>query len=457
VSGGSIVSRVSRGTVLAALVTAVTLAAASAAITFGLWRARERQALADTVRALAAAVQRESRDEHSSFEAAAPEAIRESSVTGYRIEAWQGDRLLAANLPGPPLGPSGAGPFPPGWLVRAESLDGGVVVLVAARTHGGEALRVFGGALVLATPICLGVAFLIGGVVGRRATRPLVEFKARIVGARPFAPLPEEAIPGAPSEVRELDEAFRSLWLRLREGLAREVDFAANASHELRTPLTRIRLHAERARVDAGPLAREELRALASEVDRMVRLVESLLVLAKDASSGVPGAEAVNLADGVRTAATRLLPAGSEGVAALPDEAIVRGDEELLGIAVFNLLDNAVKFGAPGRPPSLLLREAGGRVRLRVASPGTSIGDGERDHLFDRFYRGPQARVAPRGHGVGLPLARHIARLHGGDVSCLSGPGEDACFELELPAWAEATGPDRPGAPRSSDGQEREA
>ena len=430
------VSRVTRGTVLASLITAVALAAASAIITFWLWRAREQRALGDTVTALAAAVEREAVDEKSSLEKAAAEAIRESGVTTYRIEAWQGERLVATNLPGPPVGPPRPGSPPLGWLVSERPLEGGLRVLAAGRTRGLEAVRVFGWSLLAATPLCLAVALIIGDFVGRRATRALVAFKGRIVGARPFEPLREAEIPGAPSEVRELDEAFHGLWRRLQEALAREVEFAGNASHELRTPLTRIRLHAERAKADAGPRAREELDAQMAEVDHMVRLVESLLVLAREVSAGIPRAETVNLADTVRTVAARVLEASSATAAGLPDEALVRGDEELLSIAVFNLLDNAAKFKAPDRPAVLCLRETNGRVRLTVTSPGARIAEAEPDRLFERFYRGPEARAAPRGHGLGLPLARHIARLHGGDVTCVSAADEDAGFELDLPGWS---------------------
>ena len=167
----------------------------------------------------------------------------------------------------------------------------------------------------------------------------------------------------------------------------------------------------------------------------MVRLAESLLVLARDVRAGIPRAETVNLADTVRTLGARVLEADHAGSTGLPDEAMVRGDEELLSIAVKNLLDNAAKFKAPESAVILCIQETNGRVRLRVESPGARIAEAERERLFERFYRGPEARSALRGHGLGLPLARHIARLHGGDVTCVSGAEEDACFELDLPSW----------------------
>ena len=164
--------------------------------------------------------------------------------------------------------------------------------------------------------------------------------------------------------------------------------------------------------------------------------MESLLVLARDVRAGIPRGETVNLADTVRTVGARVLAAFPSAAAGLPDEALVRGDEELLSIAVLNLLDNAAKFKSPESPAVLCLRETNGRVRLTVRSPGARIAEVDRDRLFERFYRGPEARTAPRGHGLGLPLARHIARLHGGEVLCVSSAEEDACFELDLPSWA---------------------
>ncbi len=432
----TIVARVTQGMVLASLITALTLASAAAAMTYWLWQEREAKALAETADALAAAVHREMQEERTPPERAAPEALRESSVTGYHVDVWQGSQRLATNAAGALEERSHPVHLSAGWLAADRPIGGGVHLVVQAPAHRVEALRVFGWSLLLATPLCLCVALLIGRVVGRRATLPLVEFKGRIAAARPFEPLPGGEIPDAPSEVRQLDEAFRALWGGLHDALVREVDFAANASHELRTPLTRIRLHAERARQDAGPVAGRELAEITAEVDRMVRLIESLLVMARDVSAGLPRTEIVNLADTVRAVAARLPGPRGADLGTLPDEALTRGDEELLSIAVENLFDNAGKFGSREQPVRLALEEGGGRIRLAVTTPGARIGGAERDRLFDRFYRGPEARVAHPGHGLGLPLARHIARLHGGDVACVSRPDQDACFELVVPAVA---------------------
>ena len=306
--------------------------------------------------------------------------------------------------------------------------------MAAPRERLAEVLRIFGWSLLLSAPVCVVLAVLTGRVVGRRAARPLVEFRDRIAAARPFDPLPQ----GPPSdvlEVGELEASFRGLWERLRQAMAREVEFAANAAHELRTPLTRIRLHAERAGAASGSASPGELRDLIEEIDRVVRLVDSLLVLARDAASGIPAGETVNVSDVAAAAARRVFAGTVPPLLEAPDETLVRGDEALLGIAVENLLDNARKFTPPDRPPRVSVEGDGAGVRLTVTSPGTRIPREETERLFERFYRGPEARTAFSGHGLGLPLARHIARLHGGDVRCVSGPDEEACFELSLPAW----------------------
>jgi two-component system, OmpR family, sensor kinase len=435
VTARSIVARVARAALLSSLVTAMTFATAAALISLWLWRSEERRDLRQAVEGLRQAVHREADDERSTLEAAAPEAVRESDLAGYRIEVWVGERLIAANTTGTPLGPLHEG-APAGWLVEEQPVSGSLRVLVGARSRDGEALRVFGWSLLLALPACLAVAVVIGRLAGGRATGALVEFKRRILEIRPFGQPPDEPIRGASAEVEELDAAFRSLWKRLSQALARESDFAANASHELRTPLTRIRLHAERALAETSPEGRIALAAQMEEIDRMARLADSLLVLARDVAAGIPNPEVVNLADVARSLAERALAARRTDLARLPEEALVRGDEALLGIAVENLLENAAKFSTQGQAVGISLADRAGRVRLVVTSPGARVAAHEKERVFERFYRNPEARPAPKGHGLGLPLARHIARLHGGDVLCVSGPDEDAAFVLELPAWA---------------------
>src|SRR4030095_7330223 len=141
------------------------------------------------------------------------------------------------------------------------------------------------------------------------------------------------------------------------------------------------------------------------------------------------------------------------GECAFPDEALVRGDEQLIAIAVHNLLENARKFALRPDPVRAVLSQADDCVRLEVVTPGARIPPDQHERVFDRFYRAPEARAQAGGHGLGLALARHVARLHGGALRCVSSGTEDARFALDLPAWrgaarsAGCTAPEPPTRP----------
>jgi two-component system, OmpR family, sensor kinase len=445
----SLTTRVLGGTILVTLVTALAGAATAASIARSLWLSNERRALRHLAAGLAQAVQREGAESSGSPDAAAAETMRESVTAGRRAEVWRGPNLIAAS---PPESPAGASAFPLGppgasspaardaWLIETRPLAGGLLLLVASpRARGEEALRIFAWSLLFSAPVCILLAVFIGRLVGRRVTRPLLDFKDRIAAARPLGDLPP-AVPSEALEVAELERSFRELWERLRETVARELEFAANASHELRTPLTRIRLHAEQIRAAPGAAPSGSLRDLVEETDRLARLVDSLLVLSRDTAAGIPDGEVVNISDLVAAGSRRTFASATPPEIEAPDEALVRGDEALLGIAVENLLDNARKFSLPGRPPRIQVSEDATTVRLTIDSPGARIPTDLVGRLFERFYRGEEARASHEGHGLGLPLARHIARLHGGEVRCVSGPEEDARFDLVLPAWRPLAG-----------------
>jgi signal transduction histidine kinase len=430
-------SRVTRGMAVVAVSSALMLAGAAAGTEGLLWDADQRQQLQDAADSLAAAVDREAREEHLRLEEAAPEALRESTVPGVRAEVWTPTTLVAAIGAGPEIGRDGSATRGPAvdWVVHRRTLPDGLVLVVAAPAqYGRRALRVFAFSLLFASPICVVVAFAVGRAVARRATRPLIDLQARIGSVRALEPLPPSLERDAPAEVADLEDAFRALWTRLEGTVRRERDFAANASHELRLPLARIRLLAERARTGSSPDGQAALDAQVEEVDRLVRVVESLLVLARDTAAGIPRGEAVNLADVARRVSVRVLGA-STGECRFPDEAVVRGDEDLIEIAVQNLIENARKFGVGPEPVRALISDQGGPVRLEVTTPGAHIPAAQCERLFDRFYRAPEVRAQSNGHGLGLALARHVARLHGGDVQCVSTEAEDARFALQLPAW----------------------
>jgi two-component system OmpR family sensor kinase len=434
VSRRSIAWRVTRGTAAVAAVSALTLAGAAALTARGLWSTQEQQALRRTADALASGIAHES-EEAGSLAGGAVEALQETAVAADHVEVWRGPRLLASSGSGPVLG-AGHGALDvdsDDWVVYRRSVgDGGTLVVAARAEHGRRALRVFAFSLALASPFCFVVALVVGRALAVRATRPLLDLQARIRGLRALEPLPPPVDGDVPGEIADLEDAFRVLWTRLEATVRREREFAANASHELRMPLARIRLLAEGARARPEQAA-AALDAQVAEVDRLVRLTESLLVLARDTSSGIPRGEAVNVADVARRVTGRVLPEGP-AECVFPDEAVVRGDEDLIEIAIQNLLENARKFAVGPEAVRASLTN-GSVIRLEVVTPGARITAADCERLFDRFYRAPEARAQRDGHGLGLTLARHVARLHGGDVRCVSEENEDVRFALELPVW----------------------
>jgi signal transduction histidine kinase len=222
-------------------------------------------------------------------------------------------------------------------------------------------------------------------------------------------------------------------------------EFMQIASHELRTPLTVIRGYA--SMLDDGSLgelpkgARQAIRTLLDKSGEMRVQIERMLLLARLEDATVPPLMAsLDLATVVREAVDRVRPQvelkhGEVDVridrAPLP----VIGDQERLGTALDNLLQNAVKFS--DGPPRVQVAGSrdNGRIRLRVTDHGIGIPDSAKPHLFEKFYRvnDPQLQNVA-GTGIGLYLVRQVVEGHGGQVSVSSRPGEGSVFEIDLPA-----------------------
>ncbi len=368
--------------------------------------------------------------EHGAAEAAR-EALEQALEPLDRGVFRAGRALLAERGPDP--GRREDGRPPKGWIETRRQLADGVFLELSRRPAEGIPLRrLFWAALLVAAIPSSLVALAVGRRAGRAAARPIEDLARRLGDVhdpRRYAP---PSLDGLPAEAAALEGSFATVLGRLGSALDREASFVRNAAHELRTPLTRIRLRAERAAAGVSGECRTELQAVTREVDRLTRLVDALLVLARDDSSGLGRSETVNLADVVRASAG----AGEREVEVeAPDEALVRGDEELLRLAVDNLLDNARKYAPAGRVPRARLAEEADLVTLAVETPGVSLSPEERAHAFERFYRGSAAREAAPGHGLGLSLSRHVARVHGGDVVAGDGEEDRTVFELRLPAW----------------------
>ncbi len=228
----------------------------------------------------------------------------------------------------------------------------------------------------------------------------------------------------------------------LRQGDDARRRFLADVSHELRTPLTVIRGEAEVALRAERP-AEEYRRALtrvAEEAALTARLVDDLLFVARsEAGEARVAVQAVAFDEVVRraAAAARALAAPRrvrviERACAQP--VVVQGDPERLRQLVIILLDNAVRYSDPGGDVTVTLAPAKEGVQLTVADAGMGIAEEEIERVFERFYRGDGAAARhAEGAGLGLPLARAIARAHGGELALESRLGEGSTARLTLP------------------------
>ncbi len=331
--------------------------------------------------------------------------------------------------------------------------------------------------LLIAGPLTLLVAALGGYWLAARALRP-VRLITRAAEAIEGTDLSGRLNLSSGDELGELASTFDRMLGRLEAAFARQRRFTGDASHELRTPLAIVGAESERA-LDAPRSPDEYRRALAviqDENARMTRLVEHLLLLARaDAGQLRPRDEPLDLSDVALDAVERLAPrTRTRGVVlsagSLP-ELRVHGDRTALGLAIGNLVENAIKYagplGASGVNESGMDGPGGGRVlvetaaadvvggraaRVRVADDGPGIAAEHLPHLFERFYRVDTARAAeaieplaceegsggesvaaPEGSGLSLAIAHEIARAHGGAIRVESAMGSGTTFTFELP------------------------
>ncbi len=228
----------------------------------------------------------------------------------------------------------------------------------------------------------------------------------------------------------------------IEAALLRERELTRDASHELRTPLTVLLNQAQLAleSPEATGSVRERLERMVRTLRGMSALVSDLLLLGRaDAGLG-EAAMRFSLAEVVEEEVAAFgglaRERGMAIEASVGDEAgWVRGDPAQLARVVRNLLDNALRYGDRDTAVRVALSRSGGAVLLEVTNAGPAIPAPERDRLFERFARLPAGRSAnPEGAGLGLALARAIARAHGGDLFLGASTAEATSFGLRLPA-----------------------
>jgi two-component system, OmpR family, sensor histidine kinase SenX3 len=218
-------------------------------------------------------------------------------------------------------------------------------------------------------------------------------------------------------------------------------DFVANISHELRTPVGALGLLAETILGEEDPEVRARLsQRLLTETDRVARTIDDLLLLSRIESEELPEREPVAAGLVLAEAVERIRPAAGHreiGVELVePGERLaVFGDRRQLVSALYNLLDNAVKYSDAGSTVRVRASTDGVHVDLSVRDEGVGIPEADVGRIFERFYRVDQARSRQTGGtGLGLAIVRHVATNHGGEVLVSSIVGEGSTFTLRIPS-----------------------
>jgi two-component system OmpR family sensor kinase len=223
---------------------------------------------------------------------------------------------------------------------------------------------------------------------------------------------------GLPDEVRPLVHELNLLFGRVKTAFDAQQHFVADAAHELRTPLAALKLQAQSlGRADSEDARRVAVSRLSAGIDRATRLVEQLLVLARQEASaaGAAATTRVDLAQLARRAVSDLAGAAQAKGIDLglqhADEASVPGQPEALNILMRNLVENAVKYTPQGGTVDIAVQALAGEVKVSVEDSGPGIPLEERERVVDRFYRIAGSEAA--GSGLGLAIVKAIAERHG--------------------------------------------
>lgn len=393
--------------------------------------------------------------------AAVAERSRRDTFGIYGLRDGQG-RSLAGNLESWPI-PSGqtSGLFryrtSPGGrdilgLGVTITIIDGAQLMVARDIDDQRRLAETIRATALAGTAAMALLAIAGGMIARRwyVTRldAMAATSRRIMAGK----LSERiTTSGTGDELDRLAESLNAMLARIEQLLRSLTEMADNIAHDLRTPLTRLRNRAEAALRESASTQerRESLEKTLEEADALIKTFNALLLIARVESGAVSETlQSVDPATILHDAIELYQPVAEEAglsiEADIAEGCMVRANRELLGQAVFNLLDNAIKYSArdgaeagPIGAVSVTLARSSDRVEIRIGDRGPGIAPQDRDRALERFVRLDKSRTQP-GTGLGLSLVAAVMRLHGGTIRLASNePG--LVVILAMPPATEGT------------------
>ncbi|MFJ9869553.1 sensor histidine kinase [Streptomyces sp. NPDC101165] len=342
-----------------------------------------------------------------------------------------GDDVLSATMPGSS-----------GTTIRGTLRLTYPMAEVNARVH-----RIWG-ALALAGVCVLAAVALAAFTLARWITRPLRTLEAATAQlADGRLTTPPDATTGPP-ELRSLAASFTHTATRLQHLLEAQQAFASEASHQLKTPLTALRLRLENFEPYLDPRAHGSLEEAVGEVERLGRMVQGLLALARlENSATTPEPVDLDTVIADRVAMWESLAAEQYVVLAVTGRPAGRvwAIPGALDQIIDNLVANALRVSPPGT--TITLHRAPG-AELHVIDQGPGMTEAERARAFDRFWRASDSRND--GTGLGLPIVRHLVHASGGDIGLHPAPGTGLDAAVRLRQAAAGRSRDGSARPRST-------
>jgi len=341
-------------------------------------------------------------------------------------------------------------------LQETHQVGGKRVEILAARSMSRvfEEMRHLFLAQMLLFPLIVFLAWGGGVFIAGRVLAPLKKIIARMRIISADRLKERLAVDNPDDELGQLSITFNKLMAKLDHSFEQMKLFTADASHELRTPLAAIRSVGEVAlrSPENDPCCREAIASMLEEVEKMTRLVNDLLALARSDSGIVrPALTTSDLGQVVEEeiALLRVLAEEKEQRILVETEQScpVRLDRRIFRQAFSNILHNAIVYTPPNGDIRVLTGKDGDTVFVEISDSGPGISPEHQTRIFDRFYRVDKVRSRKTGGtGLGLAIAKWAVEIHGGRIELVSEPGHGSSFRILLP-----TAPETPGLPPRHD------
>ena len=338
-----------------------------------------------------------------------------------------------------------------GRVALPQAVPEGAPEVLVALALDAESARELGRRSATVVGLALLLSALTAGVLGGWLARHIVVAARRLgeaagrIQARPACERLD--LSALPRELHDAGEAFNRMLDRVETAFTRESEFSSDLAHDLRTPINNLLGEAQVAlsRPRSAAEYRAVLESAVEDYERISRLIENMLFLARadhtEAALNLEWVDGQTLFARVRDYFEALADErGVQLALACPvapgQTCRVWADRTLLGRAVGNLMNNALRYAPAGSAVRVTLEAgAGGAACIAVANDGPAIPPELQERIFERLFRGDPAREgSAQGSGLGLAIVRSIMRLHGGRVTVRSAPGQATVFTLWFPA-----------------------